>query len=325
MIKLSNLFGCPKCKGELIIIEQKYTCNSCRDTYPIVSEIPIFLSGDKSDSYSKYWDKGWKNRSDTGDQNFHKKSKSDYFEDIKNILLKIKENKTPVTSIKMQKENETLLNIGCGMMEAPVIIMMGINNYIGIDYSYTAVKSSLESIKKLNGNGVTLQATAESLPIKCETIDQVYSSCVLHHTPNIETTFDEVYRVLKPSGRGIIGLYRTYSPKFIVARIIGSLKRLLNKKGYAWYAFTEGSWKTDGLFNPWSKTFSKKQIISMLKKYNYSDINFRVIGFNWGDCVPIIGKYFQKTRIGKKSALLLKEKLGSMLVVTFVKSQDHRK
>ena len=322
MIKLSNLFGCPKCKGELIIIKHKYICNSCKDTYQIVSEIPIFLKDDKSNSYSKYWDKGWKNRSDIGDQNFHKKPKSDYYEYIKNVLLKVKEIKSPVTSISMQKENETLLNIGCGMMEAPVIIMMGINNYIGIDFSYTAVKSSLESIKKLNGHGVTLQANAESLPIKSETIDQVYSAGVLHHTPNIETTFDEIYRVLKPSGRCIIGLYRTYSLKFIVAKIIGTLKGLLSKKGYAWYAFTEGSWKTDGLSNPWTKTFSKKQIISMLKKYNYIDVNFRVIGFNWGDCVPIIGKHFQKTRLGKKSASLLKEKLGSMLVVTFVKPQD---
>ena len=320
MVKLSNIYCCPACKGELTFNKNEYTCNYCSKSYPIINEIPIFLIDDETDNYRIYWDKGWANRSKIGDQKFHRKPKKDYNEDIQNILRRIKENKNSVTSITKQKTNDILLNIGCGMMEAPVIIKMGINNYIGIDYSFTASKSSLESIKKLDGHGVTLQSNAESLPIKTASISQVYTAGVLHHTPNIILALDEINRVLKPSGRVVLGLYYTFSPKFIAARIVGTIKGLLKKRRFHWYTFSEESWKTNGLSNQWTKTYSKKQIISMLKKYNYSDIRFRKIGFNWGDCIPILGKYFQKTTIGKKSAFLLREKFGSMLVVTFIKN-----
>ena len=65
--------------------------------------------------------------------------------------------------------------------------------------------------------------------------------------------------------------------------------------------------------------FSKEQVLLMLKKYNYSNIKIRSIGFQWGDVIPIFGKYFAKTLIGKKTASYLSDKLGSMFVITFNK------
>lgn len=43
-------------------------------------------------------------------------------------------------------------------------------------------------------------ADAENLPFANNEFDIVYSWGVLHHTPNTERAFQEVYRVLKPGG-----------------------------------------------------------------------------------------------------------------------------
>ena len=311
--------ACPLCKNDLAKKTKKLFCSSCNKAFEIKNYIPILLSGVKTDDYSQYWDKGWQSRFEKGDQSFHKENKINYYNSIKKLTHLCKDMKTPVSSVQVQSKNKNLLNIGCGMNEAPVITMMGVNNYIGIDFSYTAAKSSFDSIKKLGGNGITIQANAEILPIKSKSIDQVYSSGVLHHTPNIVVTLDEIYRVLKPGGIGVIGLYSKFSPKFIVAGIIGYLKFLISRKGKSWYSFTEGSWSTNGSLNPWTKTFSKEQVLLMLKKYNYSNIKIRSIGFQWGDVIPIFGKYFAKTLIGKKTASYLSDKLGSMFVITFNK------
>jgi SAM-dependent methyltransferase len=40
--------------------------------------------------------------------------------------------------------NKIVLNIGCGTGEAPYFAVLGARNYIGIDYSFTAVEKSYD-------------------------------------------------------------------------------------------------------------------------------------------------------------------------------------
>ncbi|MEO8399324.1 MAG: class I SAM-dependent methyltransferase, partial [Ignavibacteriaceae bacterium] len=56
-------------------------------------------------------------------------------------------------------------------------------------------------------NGHILKGNAESLELPSEYFDIVYSHGVLHHTENINKTFNEIYRVLKPGGKFIVMLY----------------------------------------------------------------------------------------------------------------------
>jgi ubiquinone/menaquinone biosynthesis C-methylase UbiE/uncharacterized protein YbaR (Trm112 family) len=320
-MNLSKYFACPRCKEHLVIKEDFYVCKACQENYPIKNGIPIFLIGHSTDSYSQYWDSGWKKRFNEGDHTFHKKSDREYDEIVGQNLEISRERKTPVTFIEPIDKELLLLNIGCGMDEASLITKIGVNNYIGIDYSYSAAKYSKESIKKLNGLGVTAQANAEVLPILSESVDIVYSSGVLHHTPNIGLTVREIFRVLKPSGMGVIGLYSTYSPKFIVARIVGSIKSIYSRQGRAWYELTEEAWKTEEKFNPWTETFSKKQMILMFEKHGCTDLTIRSTGFQWGDSFPIFGKYIANTTFGRITSTYLNNRLGSMWVVTFIKQK----
>lgn len=150
-------------------------------------------------------------------------------------------------------------------------------------------------------------------------MDIVYSNGVLHHTPNTLKTFGEVVRVLKPSGKAVLGLYSTYSPHFIVEKLIGSVKALLNEKHHAWYEYGVSSWITEGSNNPWTKTFSKSEIKGLLVQYPVENLVLRKNGFVWGNAIPVFGKYIDQTYLGKKLSKYLHGSLGAMWIISFNK------
>ena len=220
----------------------KFICDDSGLSYEIKSGVPIFMTGKDTDSLNQFWDLGWDRRYNSGDHQFHKEKSEEYRKFVEEKVLEAKQKNTPIVSAISSKE-EIVLNIGCGLDEASQLVLLGAKRYIGIDYSYVAAKASLESLKKLGNYGVTAQANAEFLPIKTASVDLVYSSGVLHHTPNINQAVEEIYRVLKHGGRAVIGLYNKNSPKFIMARVIGTLRSIVSRKITSWYQQTETAWQ----------------------------------------------------------------------------------
>lgn len=318
-MNLTHFFRCPKCKGGLVASGSAYRCNHCHKDYPIRSGVPVFLTGElESDEYSKFWDNGWQNRRAGGDHSFQDMDADALRKTIKERLEVANIQKAPVSSAVFSKD-EIVLNIGCGLNEASGFTVRGANNYIGLDFSFNAAKYSLESIRKLAGDGVTVQANAEELPIESNSIDLVYSNGVIHHTPNTLVAIGEVFRVMKPTGRGVIGLYSTYSPTFLVARIVGYLKSIFNRKVRNWYGVTETAWSVEDSQNPWTKTYTKTEIRAMFDREDCRNLKIRSTGFLWGNVVPVLGKYFANTRLGEITAAYFRNKLGSMWVITFEK------
>lgn len=313
---LIKLFVSPENKTQLDWQTDRVVCQSTGKTFPIIEGVPSFLIGRETDSLNEFWDSGWASRLEK-DHEHLRLDPADYRTAVEERLRASNHLGTPITDAK-PKTNETVLNIGCGLNEASGFIGLGATSYIGIDYSLTAAINSNKAIKKLGGNGVIAQANAESLPIDRSVIDLVYSSGVIHHTPNIEEAVSEIHRVLKGDARAVIGLYNKYSPKFIMARLIGGVKSFFSPKINGWYEDTETAWETNVTTKPYTKVFSKTEILRLFNKSKFDLIQARKTGFNWGDSVPIIGKYFQRTSLGKSSAKLLSPILGSMWVLTFL-------
>lgn len=65
-------------------------------------------------------------------------------------------------------------------------------------------------------------ADAEGLPFEDATFEVVYTFGVIHHTPNTQRAVDEIYRVLKPGGHAIIGVYHRYSAFFLFSVLLES-------------------------------------------------------------------------------------------------------
>jgi len=318
-MKLDDFLVCPKCKKKVERNEQYYQCLICQTNYPIIHDIPVFITGDiEAEKRKQFWNEGWQYRVERGDVNYLKESKGKIMDILKKSLENFKQSKHIFTET-LSAIDKIILNIGCGTGEAIMFTYIGAKKYIGVDFSFNAAKYSYETINKLGGEGITVNADAESLPIESGTIDLVYSNGVLHHTPETQKTLDEVFRVLKPGGTGIIGLYVTYSPHFILDHIIGIFKSIMNKNYKYWYNNGESAWKTGNLVNQWTKTYTKKELLNMLSKYELKDLKIRKNGFDWANTIFFLGKYMDHTAIGKWSARYLDIMLGDMWIITFRK------
>ena len=71
-MKLEEFFVCPKCKIKLEITEQFYKCTSCKSSYPVLHNIPVFMTGNTvSNVYSEFWDNGWQRRVGEGGNEYY--------------------------------------------------------------------------------------------------------------------------------------------------------------------------------------------------------------------------------------------------------------
>ncbi len=81
----------------------------------------------------------------------------------------------------------------------------------GVDLTERAIGHTKRRFELFGLHSILSVADAENLPFENESFEAVYSYGVLHHTPNTQKAFDEVYRVLKPGGMAKVLIYNKYS------------------------------------------------------------------------------------------------------------------
>lgn len=103
---------------------------------------------------------------------------------------------------------KSVLDIGCGPGWVTVQYAAAGAKVSSVDLTSAAVELCK---KHLDYRGLTAdvrQGNAEQLPFPDNHFDMVFSSGVLHHTPDTQKSFRESFRVLKPGGTAKITLYR---------------------------------------------------------------------------------------------------------------------
>ena len=103
--------------------------------------------------------------------------------------------------------DERILDIGCGGgVNIEKFLKLTSNNVDGLDYSEVSVASSIErNIDAVdNGRCTVLQADVQDMPIDDESYDLATAFETIYFWPEIQETFKEVSRVIKPDGRFMI-------------------------------------------------------------------------------------------------------------------------
>ena len=108
-----------------------------------------------------------------------------------------------------------MLEVGCGIGTAAQSFIENGSIYTGVDLSDKSVKIAKKRLEIFNLNGNIFQANIENLDnINDTEYDLIYSFGVLHHTPNIKKSIENIYKMLKPGGEFKMMLYAKNSWKY---------------------------------------------------------------------------------------------------------------
>ena len=117
-------------------------------------------------------------------------------------------------------QDRRLLEVGCGIGVDSIQLARRGFQVTAVDLTENALVVARQFATR---RGVTIDfrlGNAEALDFPSESFDFVYSFGVLHHTPDIERSLAEVYRVLRPGGTAFVMLYHRYSLVNLVHRML---------------------------------------------------------------------------------------------------------
>lgn len=106
------------------------------------------------------------------------------------------------------KPDDIVLDVGCGGGININRMAEKAKKVYGVDYSIESVKLSREVNRDLIGQGKVevLESDVQSLPFEDNTFDIITAFETVYFWPNIEKSFGEVKRVLKPGGTFMMGM-----------------------------------------------------------------------------------------------------------------------
>lgn len=219
-------------------------------------------------------------------------------------------------------KGKRVLEIGCGLGTDGVQFAKAGASYVGLDLSLRSVPLAKKNFEWRNLSASLLVSDAESLPIKKDSVDVVYSHGVLHHTPDIQRAVNDIHRVLRPGGEAVVMLYHKSSCNYCVGilflRRLGALLlysdrgvRLLHRltgdrlahlqehsrrlRAQGWRYLMGDAWlnnNTDGVGNPLSRVFTRKDVLRLFSRFSKVRTQVRFLHMEW---FPLFGKLLPRS------------------------------
>ena len=152
-------------------------------------------------------------------------------------------------------------------------------------YSADLTQAALDNVAKrlkINNMNSTLSIqNAENMTFEDNFFDHINCQGVIHHTPNTEKTIEEMARVLKDNGTAYISVYykniflRNWSALQYFGKFLSKFGAKLKGRGRE-NIFTQNDVDEitrlyDGKENPIGKSYSKKEVVSLVEDKFYID------------------------------------------------------
>ena len=126
-----------------------------------------------------------------------------------------------------RNSGKVFYDIGCGCGRNLVYATQLAKKVIGVDISSVSLGFAKELISSNNLD--LIKGNNLNIPLKSNTADIVVSDGVCHHTGDTLKAFKECIRVLKPSGKLYLAVYKKFRYYPLIYFSIGALFRLFNK------------------------------------------------------------------------------------------------
>ena len=282
--------ACPVCKTSLRETGAALVCTTCGGEYRFQGHVRSFITRRMYGSAAEheaalkiieFWGSGWAARLSDAEHAPLRSTSADAIRlYAEQSVVAHRTNQSTLARIVDGGEvrGKTVLNIGSGAGTEALLLAHSGADCIAMDITHEAAEAAQALIQKIDAKGFGIQADARFIPIQSGSIDAVYSSGVLHHSPNIEQSIREIHRVLRPDGRIYIMLYATWSILFMQPRLFGFMQGRFSRRDQEDFvsANTERAWETANRRNPLTMTFTTREVQALFSEFRDVTVDKRV-------------------------------------------------
>ncbi|MGC9049262.1 MAG: class I SAM-dependent methyltransferase [Patescibacteria group bacterium] len=177
---------------------------------------------------------------------------------------------------KFVKDNDKILDLGCGNGRLYELFKNRPVEYVGIDNSTKLIEIARRNFQTnskfqiLNFKPKFVVADALNLPFKDSEFDLVFAIALLHHIPSEELrmkVLKNCYRVLKPGSLLILTVWNLWQPKLLIKY------KLLPKILFNRDVFIPWKSPAKGIIQRYYYAFCKNELKNLIKKANFELID----------------------------------------------------
>lgn len=288
---LESLLACPICRSSLRIDDGVATCTGCGLTYARTGAVFSFITPrmygsqeefDAARGIIEFWGKGWEKRLQEPEHRFAVTDEPYEVRQHAKTELEGYERRRQLYGAELNAKSlqgKTALNIGCGSGTESLVLASNGASCFGMDITSEAANSAARVMRIAGWPGMGIQADARFVPLATSSMDVVFSNGVLHHSPDIQRSVDEIHRVLKPGGAAYVMLYAKWSTFFMQHRLKGILHGYITPRQQRDYIskYGEGAWITGERRNPLTDLFTKaecRQLFAQFRRVSVRKADF---------------------------------------------------
>lgn len=217
-----ELLACPACDGNLRDQGSALSCASCNASYLIANGIPDLRVPSEA-------------RTETVREFYSRSPFPNYPPNDTLSGLRGRAAKSEFARLLEQAipGDARVLEIGCGTGQMSLFLATADRQVLGADLTRASLELGARAAGKYGLDHVRFVETDLRSPgLRAGAFDVVYSSGVLHHTPDPRASFRAMARLVRPGGIVVLGLYNAYARfPHLLRRAVA---KLTNNKWIPW-------------------------------------------------------------------------------------------
>lgn len=207
MDAIRSLLACPACGGTL---DKDWSCCGCGARYDVIDGIPALrlTTDERTDAVRRF---------------YHRAPFPGYPPRDSLQALRARAERSPLPRLidRAIAGDARIVEVGCGTGQMCLYLARAERVVLGADLTRASLALGAEAARRFGLHGVQFVETDLQRPgLKAGAFDVVYSSGVLHHTPNPRASFARLAQLARPGGTIVLGVYNA------LARLPTKLRRL---------------------------------------------------------------------------------------------------